>query len=229
MNHLTLALTRPWVRLRRLPHRQGYGVHSPFAFEYITRVVLEHTPYYIYRELEQEEADQVKTRGRSWAQREPRRVKRLLMRVANRARPSRIVDVGACSSASIYLLGGRRGAEYLHVSEASELEATFHALHEANTAHAAPDSESYMATPTLTYLHDHRRPELMRRAFCLMAQLANEQDVMVVEGIGYSPAMRRIWSEMQQDPRTGITIDLHDLGIIFMDHHIRKQHYVVSF
>ena len=41
----------PLVWLRRFRHRKGYGVHSPFAFGFITGVVYESTPYYAYEEL----------------------------------------------------------------------------------------------------------------------------------------------------------------------------------
>lgn len=41
----------PLLWLRRLRKRRGYGVHSPFAFGFITGVVYEHTPYYAYADL----------------------------------------------------------------------------------------------------------------------------------------------------------------------------------
>ena len=33
------TLKRGWVWLKRFRHRKGYGVHSPFAFDFITRVI----------------------------------------------------------------------------------------------------------------------------------------------------------------------------------------------
>ena len=51
MNRITLALKRPFIWLRRFRHRCGYGVHSPFAFNLITQVIYENTPYYKYKDL----------------------------------------------------------------------------------------------------------------------------------------------------------------------------------
>ena len=51
MNRILLALKRPFIWLYRFRHRCGYGVHSPFAFNLITHVIYETTPYYKYREL----------------------------------------------------------------------------------------------------------------------------------------------------------------------------------
>ncbi len=44
--------SNPLVWLRRIRHRCGYGVHSPFAFRFLTDVVYERTPYYKYAELD---------------------------------------------------------------------------------------------------------------------------------------------------------------------------------
>ena len=44
-------LCRQWIWLKRFRHRRGYGVHSPFAFDFLTYVVYERGEYYAYREL----------------------------------------------------------------------------------------------------------------------------------------------------------------------------------
>lgn len=46
-------LDNPLVWLRRIRHRCGYGVHSPFAFRFLTDVVYERTPYYAYSTLDE--------------------------------------------------------------------------------------------------------------------------------------------------------------------------------
>ncbi|MGN0233987.1 MAG: hypothetical protein ACI4B5_06170 [Bacteroidaceae bacterium] len=45
-------IDNPVVWLWRIRHRCGYGVHSPFAFRFLTDVVYERTPYYAYAELD---------------------------------------------------------------------------------------------------------------------------------------------------------------------------------
>ena len=44
-------LRKYWNLLLRLPHRRGYGIHSPYAFGLVTGVVYERTPFYAYKEL----------------------------------------------------------------------------------------------------------------------------------------------------------------------------------
>lgn len=50
-----IPLRRKSVNLyRSIRHRKGYGVHSPFVFDLITKVIEESRPYYIYKDIEQE-------------------------------------------------------------------------------------------------------------------------------------------------------------------------------
>ena len=62
--NIILALKRPFIWLSRVRHRCGYGVHSPFAFELITCLFYEKTPYYAYKELAQEEKKQKRNHGK---------------------------------------------------------------------------------------------------------------------------------------------------------------------
>ena len=265
MNRIALALARPAVRLRRFSHRKGFGVHSPFAFEYITRVVLERTPYHLYRDLEYQEAGLVCSMGYAWAHREPRRVKRLLLRVANRAKVDSIVDIVATSSAALYLQGGRSSASYIHLSgndwseqlqievQASERagvqasEQTTAQVSKQVGRQASTDAHEEVGVKSneqasrqveagnsrcpaqLVYLHDYQRPDLMRQAWEVVIRTADSHDVIVVEGIGYTRPMRDLWQIICNHQRTGITFDLHDVGIALLDRSISKRNYIVSF
>lgn len=47
-----LLFSNPYIWLRRIRHRNGYGVHSPFAFCFIKQVLEEHDAYYAYIEMD---------------------------------------------------------------------------------------------------------------------------------------------------------------------------------
>lgn len=76
-------LTNPIVWLSRFRHRCGYGVHSPFAFSFITDVIYERHPYYAYSEL-----DRMLPVSMRWRR---RKGLHLLLRLANRLQPDIIV------------------------------------------------------------------------------------------------------------------------------------------
>jgi hypothetical protein len=76
-------VTNPLVWLARFRHRKGYGVHSPFAFRFITDVIYERQPYYAYREL-----DKALPFSKQFRQ---RKGYHLLLRIANHLQPETIL------------------------------------------------------------------------------------------------------------------------------------------
>ena len=200
----------PFVGLLRFRHRRGYGVHSPFAFDFITDVVYQRIPYYKYCELALLEQAQAPARGRDWGY-ESRKVKRLLFRIVNYCHPQLMVDAGRLSASALYLKAACTGAEY---TPAADLSMLF----------LEPD-----VPVDFLYLHDYRRPEFVEEVFRLCATRTTQRSVFVVEGVGYTRAMRSLWRRMQQHERVGVTFDLYDLGILFFDRTKNKQHYVVNF
>ncbi len=82
VNQLVTHLQRTLRLLRRCDRRAGYGIHSPFAFSFVTGVVYERAPYYGYAALDRFTAA---TPGRRLRQRDYR----LLFRLANFQRATR--------------------------------------------------------------------------------------------------------------------------------------------
>ena len=211
MKQTLLCLKRPWIWLCRFRHRRGYGVHSPYAFDYITRVIYEEGMYYKYKDLAEKQRLLTPVKGKEWARQESRKLKRLLFRMVNYARPDMLVAVGPASAASLYLQAGREEADCLHADDLSELFL-----------------ESGVPVGFL-YLHDEARPDLMRQVFEVCVKRTTSQSVFAVRGIHASKAMRQLWHAMRRHERVGVTFDLYDLGILLFDRTKNKQDYIVNF
>lgn len=74
---------------RRFVRRRGFGIHSPFAFDFVRRVIAQPCSFYCYPQLDAE-ARKVGIK---------RRVVRLVFRVALFFRPSQVTYLGVCNSA----------------------------------------------------------------------------------------------------------------------------------
>lgn len=210
MNRIILALKRPFIWLRRFRNRCGYGVHSPFAFNLITQVIYQSTPYYKYKDLEMEEKRLALEKNKQWMY-ELKKVKQFLFRLVNYTQPATIVDAGTLAASALYLKAGKEGADYTSASDLSELFL-----------------ESGIPVDFL-YLHDYRHPDFMEEVFSICAARITEKSVFVIEGIRYSSKMLALWKRMKKDDRVGITFDLYDLGIIFFDKTKIKQDYIINF
>lgn len=208
---IRLTLSRPFVWLCRIRHRCGYGVHSPFAFNLITGVIYEHSPYYKYTELKKQEKSLAREKGQGWARMHSLKLKRLLFRLVNHVGPATVIDFGPASSASLYLKAGSERADYTAAAGLDELFL-----------------ESGVAVDFL-FLHDFRHPDSVEEAFRVCAERVGRQSLFVVEGIGYTPPMRALWKRMKQDGRVAVTFDLYDVGLLFFDHSKNRQDYIVNF
>lgn len=79
-------MMNPIVWLLRVRHRNGYGVHSPFAFDFVTNVLYNGEHYYAYKEM-----DSVL---RWWQKGREKKLRRLIFRLANYRRPGTLCCSG---------------------------------------------------------------------------------------------------------------------------------------
>ena len=70
--------------VRKLKHRKGFGVHSPFAYSIITEVIEEKLPYYAYRRMQRTYTKQAPVSFK---------VACLVLRLANRFRCRHAVEI----------------------------------------------------------------------------------------------------------------------------------------
>ena len=82
-------IRRPWIWFVRFRHRRGYGVHSPFAFDFINDVVYEKTPFYAYKALSHLHPWWVR-----WGGLYPLTCRRLLFRLGNYVHPHTMCILG---------------------------------------------------------------------------------------------------------------------------------------
>lgn len=97
-------VTNPVVWMARFRHRKGYGVHSPFAFRFITDVIYECLPYYAYKELDKELPFSKRFRQRKGLH--------LLLRLANHLQPKTIVLPKDAWWEKRYLQSGCKGTNF---------------------------------------------------------------------------------------------------------------------
>ena len=98
-----LTFRNPLVWLLRLPHRKGYGIHSPYAYNLVTQVLYSPGEYYADSLLQP-----LFSRWQRWLC--PRRVvcHRLLFRLANHYQPQAMVVPEHCLTQAAYLHAGCR-------------------------------------------------------------------------------------------------------------------------
>ena len=70
--------------------------------------------------------------------------------------------------------------------------------------------------------------EKQAEALALLTHIS-AQGALVMEGIHADKKAFAMWNRLKNDARTGVTFDLYTYGILFFNHQLHKQHYIVNF
>lgn len=189
-----------WARIRRFRHRSGYGVHSPYAYNFLRDVVYERGNYYAYAELRK-----LRRASPDYSRELTGKSFRLLFRLSNFIRPRSVLVVsGNPDLAVAHIKAGCRNADIM----------TY-----ATAVRSIPrDKDIYYCDKSTEFF------DLYLRALAYTTPRA-----FIAAGIHSSPQAGQAWSLICRDPRSVITFDLYEVGIVLFPADLHKQNYIVSF
>ena len=213
--------------VRKLKHRKGYGVHSPFAYSVITEVIEEKLPYYAYRKMQSLYPSNGPVKFK---------VATLLFRLANRFRARRIIEIGCDKGYTLLPLLMVDTRNTVHVVAGEELKRPteqhlaffggfMNRVSFIDTLNALPDD--YVADMIVA----NGIPAGMSPAdFVAWLQThLSERGLLFVRGIQPDHQFEAYWDEICECDQIEVTMDLYDYGLAIRQPHFFKQHYVVAF
>lgn len=207
--NIFLRLAR-WVR--RFRKRRGYGVHSPFAFDFITGVVYNANAYYAYERLRKPLVASI-ARLDEYDPESGLTAKdlRLLFRLTNWAEPTTITLLGASPTLEAYIRAARPSAVVVSAPAASPAPATPPAPSASSSTHLFIYSDSADRLPVGREL------------------TAASVVTIVVRGIHIDAAASAQWEQLKHSPLCTVSFDLGRFGIIVKVPKINPQHYIVNY
>ncbi len=203
----TRMFRRQWIRLKRFGHRRGYGVHSPFAFGFLTDVVYERGEYYAYRELRKRYPAGCPCGGLHRL-----KCRKFLFRLSNYVHPSQIRIYGHVKEAeTAYLAAGCRSAAVCR---------------DLFWGERAREDGGFARQKELTVVGRGIEP---RHWTTVVSRPPTRSSVCLLFGIRASKAASRAWDDVKRLPETAVTFDLYDYGVVFYDRSKQRQDYIVYF
>ncbi len=227
--------------VRKLKHRKGFGVHSPFAYAIITEVIEEKLPYYAYRRMQRTYDKQASISFK---------VACLLLRLANRFH---------CRNAAEITCDGGYTLLPLILTD-SRLKVMSLANEQSRTRAEVNLSWLPKRVPQITFVEglekfDEAAPfdfiivnvnpyedqeAVGQKGFKpsgVYAQqlvewvLSHSKDdtVIFVRGIQPGRINELFWDQLCDRDDVSITMDLYDFGLAILKPRFFKQHYVVAF
>lgn len=234
---------KPCIKgIRKIRHSKGYGVHSPFAFNLITKVIEEDFMYYAYGDIERIRRNFL--RGRlsrkelSLRKNISFRKASLLFRLVNYFKPSSILEIGTAWGISTLYLKKAHTISNLTVIEPDHriAETALDIIKKSGENIFFENGDLWLEklsvqiqkNPDFIVLHQFKSaiyPTLLE----LFVHNIQEDSILIIEGIYSNKKIKSFWEALKAAEKVRVTMDLYDYGIIFCNVKLNKQNYVVAF
>lgn len=227
--------------MRKLKHRKGFGVHSPFAYSIITEVIEEKLPYYAYHRMQRTYDKQAAI---------PFKVACLLLRLANRFGCRRVAELGCDGGYSLLplvLTDTRLHATTVASAEMEQQVRTRLAwlpqrLEQISYVRSLDDIEGQDLCYDMILVGsnsldndaganapvEQQQAAAARLVEWVMAH-STDNTLIWVHGIQAHHRMEHFWDQLCDLDDVSITMDLYDYGLAILKPRFFKQHYIVSF
>ena len=218
--------------MRKLKHRKGFGVHSPFAFSIITEMIEEKLPYYAYRTMQPIYNKQAPISFK---------VACLLLRIANRFRCRTFAEVSCNGGYSMLpiLLTDRKN----HISSLANQQAQKEVLNRLALFQISSSQYSFIDSlnkidgqETFDMLVINDNPFVQNDPQKAAVQLVewtmqhiHQDTIIFVSGIQPRQKLELYWDMLCDRDDISITMDLYNSGLAIIKPNFFKQHYIVAF
>lgn len=253
---MKFRIARKLNYLKKARHRHGHGIHSPFLFHLITKVIenKKHlSAYKVLRDQRDRLSNLIKDNsgeleiqtfrdpiliasGRKnlfKAVELPFRYGKLLLRLVNEFKPKTISCYGP--SFGLNLL-------YLTLSDESipvnfvQSDNSLIPFCQATLENAAVKNVNYYEKETLpedfsdfVFINFPFSPEETEKSIKTILDTQCEREALIIRGIHESKGLESIWSNLIKDNVVRISLDLFEIGIVLFQKNLQKEHFVLRF
>lgn len=213
--------------LYKVRHHRGHGIHSPFVFSFITKVIEEKTQYHAY-----EDVRNYVNRFPDFSYRE-NKTHRLLLKIVNYFKIKTILELGSGSGINtLYMTVTASDIECLSVElspvkyeKAQQLYNEWHrnVLQSKEQFPIINEKKDCIFVDLRNYKVPHN--ELV----IYLLSLVHKDSIIIIDGIRTNRKLQTLWKMLVQQDEVIVSLDLFHLGILFFDKKYYKRNYKLSF
>lgn len=221
-------LSRAGVRvLYKIRHHKGHGIHSPFVFSFITRVIEEKTPYYVYEDIPKYLESFPKLHF------EESKTDRLLFKTINHFNPKNILALGVGNGIStLYLTAASSTIECKAVelspekyNQAKELLAQWNRQIELSSEKFSETNTPYDGIFINLREYSIKPADLKKYLF----SIKNENTFIIIDGIRTNRKHQALWKMFIKSEEVKVSLDLFHVGLLFFNSKYFKRNFKLSF
>lgn len=198
INHIK----RPLRWIRRFRKRRGYGIHSPFAFQWVTGVIYEAGEYYAYKDL----ARQYKVSNHHIRLKDLQ----LLFRITNAHNPQATLAIGRGKDFE-------QACKYMNAAHQMVFQ-TYNCLKDYKHCNTTSRFE-------LIYIEE----KLQAEHVALLQNLSHNRLLIVVRQPRRNAHVKEAWQSLCNHPWVRQSFDLYDFGLCFCEERLNKEHFVINY
>lgn len=215
------------IILSKVLHHNGHGVHSPFVFSLITKVISENAHYYAYKDIEDYLQEQKFQKSGN------KKYDRLVFRLVNHFKSQNILELGSgFGLTSLYATAPSQKVEcccvelsekkrkyaeaiYLNYNRKIELLAEDSIKTEEKKDCIIVNLDNYPLS--YEWFHEHLLP------------LCSEKTFIILKGIRTKRQNQVLWRKLKRNQRVSVSIDMFNSGILFFNNKLYKRNYRFNF
>jgi predicted O-methyltransferase YrrM len=244
---MPLSKQLPGIKLlRKIRYRKGFGVHSPFVYNLITKVIEEKTSYYAFEEIENFRKNLLTGNDEisfiTAKETQSANYGAFLFRMVNFFKCRNVIQIGSTTGVmGLYLaMASRTETDCWLLEERRDLSQSvreFALAHNLSKLHYIEGDylvnlkilHSTLPEADLMYINQlpasMKTEELMHWCMPFM----QKKSILILNGIVKNKAMRNFWQSLKDHPQSRVTMDLYALGIVFFEDKLPKRQYKTYF
>lgn len=241
-------------RLKSMKSRKGYGIHSPFAFHFITQIIYPEkaTYFYCFEIIEQlryrlkhnpqiivDDKGQKRTIKKiATTSLTSRYDGQLLFRTAHVMHSKTLVELGtSLGLGTAYIACANKKAKVISIDHNS----TVQTLAKKNTDELKIKNIKYIngtfentLGPVLEkierldfiFFDGHHQGDATLHYFDIAKAKSHAKSVFVFHDIHWSTDMHQAWQKIIKDTSVSLSIESYNMGFVFFDPELNKQHFL---
>lgn len=212
----------------KIRHHKGHGIHSPFVFNFITKVIEEKTPYYAYFDIRQylEGKDPNLNLSKT-------KTVHLIFKTVNYFKPNSVLELGSgIGIRSLYITAISRKIRLTAIEPDENNRSMAQKFYKdwRNSIELKERLDFNSKDNVDCLMINLNEYKINFEEFCLIIKnMLHEHSFIIIDGIRTNKKNQLLWKELVADQNIKISLDLFYVGILFFDTKYHKQNFKLSF
>lgn len=236
-----IKFKRYYTALRRYKRSKGFGIHSPFAFNFVLKVLRERCQYYAYDDIlaSRWQASQLATSKKERRGLVSFKYAKMIFRITSHFNPQSILQIGTShgivsksllsvsSSSKLYTYLGAENQCNIYdlvTSDVSSRISKFDDIERASNVYY--NSLNADIQPFIVINHIGRETKLIVE---IASKAINSGGVVIVCNINHNQLIKDSWKEIKSSMSHGMSFSNEKIGVVVGYKHLPLQHFSLWF